>query len=214
MGQTIAPPVRAGILPDLQRSKYRRNKDTWPSEDGGMTEQERVRAVSLLEKTRTSLREALEGVTDDEARWKPAPERWSILDYVEHLSLADDHLVGIVNRAMATPARPETPEERTTRELRVRSTVVPKGVNLAPEAIVPTGQTSGLADALAAFESARERTLTFAHGVQGDLRSHFIDHSVFGPLDAYQWLVANARHVDTHTGHIRELRDLWRVNHF
>jgi hypothetical protein len=32
---------------------------------------------------------------------------------------------------------------------------------------------------------------------------------VLGPLDAYQWLLGNARHVETHSKHILELRELW-----
>ena len=175
-----------------------------------MTEPERDRAVQLLEKTRTTLREAVAGVGDEEARWSPAPGRWSVLQYVEHLSVSDGHLVDIVRRAMDGPARHETLEERAAREAKIRATPVPKGVNQAPEALIPTGKAASVAEALAAFESARDRTIEFTRTVQGDLRSHFVDHEVFGPLDAYQWLVANARHVDTHAGHIRELRERWR----
>ena len=44
--------------------------------------------------------------------------------------------------------------------------------------------------------------------VTGELRDHFADHPVLGPMDGYQWLVANARHVESHAGHIREIRSL------
>jgi hypothetical protein len=174
-----------------------------------MTEQEREKVLELLARTRLTLRSAVEGVTQEEAVWKPAPERWSILQYVEHLAISDDGLVALVKRIMAGPATPETPDDRAARERHIRTTPIQRGVNEAPEALKPHGQFATVAEALAAFEAARERTVEFARTVEGDLRSHFANHGVLGPLDAYQWLGANARHVEGHSAHIRELRDLW-----
>lgn len=174
-----------------------------------MTEQEREKALALLARTRLSLRAAVDGVTNEEAHWTPGPDRWSILQYVEHLALSDDGLVGIVKRVMNEPATPETPEERAARESRIRATPMPRGANHAPSALQPPGKFTTIADAMAAFEAARDRSIEFTRTVDGDLRSHFSSHSVLGPMDAYQWLLGNARHVETHSGHIRELRQLW-----
>ena len=165
--------------------------------------------MELLARTRVTLRSAVEGVTPEEAAWKPAPERWSILQYVEHLAISDDGLVGLVKRVMASPATPETAEERAAREQRIRSTPIPRGANKAPESLQPPGRFSSVAEAMAAFEAARDRTVEFTRTVEGDLRGHFANHGVLGPLDAYQWLTGNARHVESHAAHIRELRELW-----
>jgi len=174
-----------------------------------MTEQEREKALALLNRSRTTLREAVAGVTVEEAQWKPSPDRWSILQYVEHLAISDDGLVAMVKRIMSEPATPETPEERAAREQRIRETPIPRGANRAPQALQPPGRFASVDEAMQAFEAARDRSLAFAGTVEGDLRSHFANHGVLGPLDAYQWLLGNARHVETHSGHIRELRELW-----
>lgn len=174
-----------------------------------MTEQERAKALELLDRTRLTLSAAVDGVTDAEAAWKPSPDRWSILEYVEHLSISDDGLVALVQRTMAQPATPESAEDRAAREQRIRATTIPRGANRAPESLLPPGKHADLSHALQAFEAARDRTIEFTRTVQGDLRSHFHNHGVLGPLDAYQWLLGNARHVETHSGHIRELRALW-----
>ena len=174
-----------------------------------MTEQERDKALTLLTRTRLTLREAVDGVTDEEANWTPGPGRWSILQYVEHLAVSDDGLVALVKRIMAEAPTPETPEDRAAREARIRSTAIPRGANHAPPALQPTGKQANVQEAMHAFEAARDRTLGFVESVQGDLRSHFSNHGVLGPLDAYQWLLGNARHVETHSGHIGELRQLW-----
>ena len=150
----------------------------------------------------------MEGVTETQSRWKPAADRWSILEYVEHLAISDDGLVEMIRKSLGTPPRPETEEQRKAREQKIRDTPMPRGINRAPEMLEPGGRFQSLADALAAFLAARERTLDFARSTQDDLRSHFSPHTVLGPLDGYQWLNGNAHHVETHAGHIREIREM------
>ena len=173
-----------------------------------ITSQEREKALGLLSRSRQALLDAVAGVTDAQARWKPAPDRWSILEYVEHLALADDGLVALIHHSLQKPAQAETDEQRRERANRIRATPIPRGANRAPEAFQPGSRFATLADALAAFLAARDRTLEFARSTEDDLRSHFSPHPVLGPMDAYQWLVGNAHHAETHAGHIREIRDL------
>jgi hypothetical protein len=173
-----------------------------------ITDQEREKALGLLNRSRQTLLDAVEGVSENQARWKPGPERWSILEYVEHLAVSDDGLIALIQRSLATPARPETEEQRRARETKIRETPVPRGANHAPEMLQPHQRFASLPDAVAAFLAARERTFEFTRNTRDDLRSHFTDHSVLGPLDGYQWLVGNARHAETHAAHIRELRTL------
>ena len=151
---------------------------------------------------------SVEGVTENQARWKPAPDRWSILEYVEHLAVSDDGLIAVIKRSLATPARPETEDQRRVRETKIKETPIPRGANRAPEMLQPGGRFASLDEAIAAFLVARERSVEYARSTQEDLRSHFTDHSVLGPLDGYQWLMGNARHAETHAAHIRELRTM------
>ena len=171
-----------------------------------LTDKERESAINRLTRSRQALEDAVDGVTEAQARWKPAPDRWSILEYIEHLAVSDDALVQLIRRSLETPAQPETEEQRRAREQKIRETQMPRGVNRAPEMLKPGGQFKSLAEALAAFLAARDRTLEFARTTQDDLRSHFSPHTVLGPLDGYQWLTGNAHHAETHAGHIREIR--------
>jgi DinB superfamily len=173
-----------------------------------LTEQERQKAIHVLTKTRQTLLDAVEGVTENQARWKPAPDRWCILEYVEHLAVSDDGLVQIVRKCLQTPAKTETEDERRERENKIRGTQIPRGVNQAPHTLRPSGRFQSLPDAVAAFLAARERTMQYATTTQDDLRSHFSPHPVLGDLDAYQWLTGNAHHAETHASHIREIKEL------
>lgn len=172
-----------------------------------ITPQEREKALGLLTRSRQTLLNAVEGVTETQARWKPAPDRWSILEYVEHLAISDDSLIAMIKHSLTTPARPETEEQRKAREAKIRETPVPRGTNHAPDSLRPHSRFASLQDSVNAFLEARERTFAFARSTEDDLRSHFTNHSVLGPLDGYQWLVGNARHAETHAAHIKELRD-------
>jgi hypothetical protein len=173
-----------------------------------ITDVERQKALDLLVRSRQALLEAVEGVTEQQARWKPAAERWSILEYVEHLAVSDDALIEMVERSLQSPARPESDDQRRAREQKIRETPMPRGANKAPKMLRPSARFQSLAEALTEFLAARDRTLQYTRSTQSDLRSHFAPHNVLGPLDGYQWLVGNARHAESHAGHIREIRGL------
>jgi len=173
-----------------------------------LTDQERQKAIHVLTKTRQILLDAVDGVTENQARWKPASDRWCILEYVEHLAVSDDGLVALVEKSLQTPARIETEDQRRERENKIRATPIPRGVNKAPHALRPAGRFPSLPEAVAAFLAARDRTMQYAANTQDDLRSHFSPHPVLGELDAYQWLTGNAHHAETHAAHIREIKTL------
>jgi hypothetical protein len=173
-----------------------------------ITDRERETALALLARSRTAVLKAVDGVTEDQARWKPAPERWSILEYIEHLAVSDDGLVALVKRSLAAPAHVETEEERRAREQKIRETPIPRGVNRAPENLKPVARFGSLAEAVAAFLAARERTVEYARATTDDLRSHFAPHPVLGQMDGFQWLCGNARHAESHAAHVVEIRGM------
>jgi len=173
-----------------------------------ITDKEREAALALLARSRTVVLNAVDGVTDYQARWKPAPERWSILEYVEHLAVSEDALIAMVKRSLEEPAHVETEEERKAREQKIRETPMPRGVNHAPQGLKPVARFNSLGEAVSAFLAARERSVEYARSTTDDLRSHFTSHSVLGPLDGFQWLCANARHAESHAGHVVEIRGM------
>jgi DinB family protein len=124
-----------------------------------ITDQEREKALGLLARSRQTLLDAVEGVTEDQASWKPAADRWSIIEYVEHLAISDDGLIALIKGSLATPARPETEDQRRAREAKIRDTPVPRGANHAPEMLRPNQRFASLSEAVAAFLAARERTI-------------------------------------------------------
>ncbi len=173
-----------------------------------LTEKERETALALLARSRTAVLNAVEGVSEAQARWRPTADRWSILEYIEHLAVSDDGLVALVKKSLETPPYAETEEERRAREQKIRATPIPRGVNHAPERLRPSARFGSLAETVAAFLAARERTLEYARSTTDDLRKHFAPHPVLGSMDAYQWLCGNARHAESHAAHVVEIRGM------
>src|SRR5437588_6905379 len=124
-----------------------------------MTERERETALGWLARSRQALLDSVDGVSENQARWKPTADRWCILEYVEHLAVSDDALVELIQRNLQTPAQIETEEERRQREKKIRETPVPRGINHAPDHLTPQHRFDSLQQALSAFLAARERTL-------------------------------------------------------
>ena len=87
-----------------------------------LTDRERETALALLARSRTALLQAVEGVTDEQARWKPAAERWTILEYVEHLAVSEVGLIKLIEKSLQSQAYTETEDERKAREQKIRAT--------------------------------------------------------------------------------------------
>lgn len=173
-----------------------------------ITDRERETALALLTRSRIAVLKAVEGVKEHQARWKPSEDRWSILEYIEHLAVSDDELVALVKRSLEGLAHVETDEERKAREQKIRATPIPRGVNRAPHNLRPTARFGSLAEAVSAFLAARDRTIEFGQSTTDDLRQHFVPHPVLGQMDGYQWLCGNARHAETHAAHVLEIRGM------
>ena len=161
-----------------------------------------------LTMTAQALREELAGVNADQAAFRPAPDRWSVLECVEHIVLAE----GAVTRVLAalepaaragdgTQAPPISDAElsgfATDRSRRFE----------APGEIRPTGRFATLEDAMAAFGRGREDLLEVMAAASGDLRATgAVNPAVERFLDGVQWGLLAAGHVERHTLQIREVK--------
>src|SRR5580698_6818185 len=80
--------------------------------DAHMTAEERMKVIGYLEESRKEFLAAIDGVTAEQWKWKPAPERWSVGETAEHIVLAEALLFGNVQKAIASPPNPAW-EEKT-----------------------------------------------------------------------------------------------------
>jgi len=141
-------------------------------------------------------------------RQRPAPERWSAAEVLEHLTLVERIFGGrIVNAldaarsGLSSEAHPRVPlpdaiEERMSDRVNKRQ---------APETAKPTG-TVDVASGWAALESnhsALRGALAACDGLA--LSQVTLDHAFFGTMNVYQWVELMAAHEGRHTEQIREI---------
>lgn len=166
-----------------------------------MAPQETKDVIGQLENARTELIVAVSGLTDEQARTKPAPDRWSVLECLEHVSFVERRFLGMVKQS-----EPGTPAQRdAAKEAALETRVVDRSnKRTAPEAVHPTGKHSSVADALRDFNAARDETLQFASEQGPNLLTRSASHPVLGPLNGVEALLLIAGHGRRHTEQMRE----------
>src|SRR5579871_6509710 len=75
--------------------------------DPHMTPEEREKTLKYLAESRTQFLTAIDGVSEEQWKWKPNPDRWSVGETAEHIMLAEQLLFSAVQQAMANPPNPD-----------------------------------------------------------------------------------------------------------
>ena len=164
---------------------------------------------ALMDQSRDAVRAAVEAVPPQARGRRPAPDRWSVTEILEHLGLVDARFEGVVSEALAkartaglaTEGHARVP---LTEALRARLGDRSERRD-APEGMVPTG-TLDEGAAWAALEAAREKfRATVASGDGLALGSVTAEHRRWGPLTIYQWVEVLAAHEQRHAAQIAEV---------
>jgi hypothetical protein len=163
---------------------------------------------TALARSREVLRTAVDTVPEDRRGTRPAPERWSIAEVLEHLAMVDrffaERIAGAIAEARAAGLGPEAQAREPLpadvfQRLEDRS-----DRRAAREAVMPTG-TRTWAEAWADLDRARQEVrdaMVSADGLAlGAVRA---GHRFFGSLSMYQWVELTAAHEVRHADQIRE----------
>jgi hypothetical protein len=168
-----------------------------------MIESDKHKLLEDFESGCAALREALAGVGESLAHTKPAPDRWSIVECVEHLAVAERFL----QTKLASATRSDTPPDPARGKIFARRLTDRSRHLEAPEPARPQGRFQSFAGALAAFEAARAETIRYVEGFEGDLRTWVTDHPLIpGPVTCYETLLIVATHPLRHARQIAEIR--------
>jgi len=159
--------------------------------------------VTNLKTSRETLRESLAGITEESARRISGPDRWSVLDCVEHLTMAEEAMLGRLKTGEPLTEPIHLPE----RAVRMAAGVSGRATRVqAPPAALPVGRFASMAEALEGFTAARGRTIEFVESAP-NLRALQTTHPFFGPVSGYELAAIMAAHVVRHALQIREIRE-------
>lgn len=159
--------------------------------------------IANLKSSRETLRESLAAITEEDARKCPGPGRWTAIECVEHLTLAEEAMLGSLKNGEALAEPIHLPE----REARMAARVAGRARAVqSPAPAQPTGRFASLAEAIEGFTGARERTIEFVETAP-DLRSLQVTHPFFGSISGYELALIMASHSLRHAFQIREIRE-------
>ena len=148
--------------------------------------------LALLEATPAILRGLMSEISDDDARWKPAEDRFSIAEVLSHLSHSEGHCYrSRLDRFLAEDL-PEFEPDDAQMHLEIYKNADPK-------------------EDFAHFEEQRETNIELLRGLSADAGSRKAMHREAGEITLAQMLHEWALH---DLGHVRQVAELVRARKY
>ncbi|HMK23149.1 MAG TPA: DinB family protein [Terriglobales bacterium] len=148
--------------------------------------------LDLLEATPGILRGLMTGLTEENARWKPAPERFSVAEVLAHLSHSEGHCYRMRLQRFMAETRPEFEPDDAQMYLDLYRGADPQ-------------------QAFAQFEDRRQSNLEFLRHLPDGAGDRVALHREFGEITLAQMLHEWALH---DLGHIRQVAELVRARKY
>jgi hypothetical protein len=169
------------------------------------------RTRSLLEHldaNRDALWRAVEATPAALRQRRPAPDRWSVAEVLDHLGLVEQRLTAMLTDGIAgIGARPPQESRSSTpvSELIDSSIIVDRTRPItAGNAVLPR-TSADVTTARLALERSRAALIEHVMNAEGLACDRFVrPHPVLGPIDWYQWIAFIGFHEARHTAQIRE----------
>lgn len=164
--------------------------------------------LARLSAERDALVERLAKIPAATQNERPAPDRWSIAEVLEHLVRIETGLTKLfVIKGQAPPGAdvpPAPPEAHGTPQLGVRIRDRSQRIE-APERVRPAGTLSA-ERALAQLQAARTALLSAFASADADALDRVTHaHPVFGPLTLRSWMALTSDHEARHAAQIDEI---------
>lgn len=162
-----------------------------------------------IQEARNTVLHCITRVNEQQALFKNSPEEWSILEVVEHLTLAEE---GILKLVAGTIARLKTGKslysgEHVHKGVPLRTILSQRtGKAKAPEPVQPSAKIPW-PELLERYRAIDQRIPeNFRLFQEVDLRSLLYPHAFLGVLDMYQWLELMREHALRHQKQIKAIQ--------
>jgi len=148
--------------------------------------------IDVLEATPEILRGLMTGLTDEDARWKPAPDRFSVAEVLAHLSHSEGLCYRMRLDRFLAEARPEFEPDDAQMYLDLYRDADPE-------------------DAFDHFEDQREGNVEYLRSLPAGAGDRVALHKEYGEITLSQMLHEWALH---DLGHIRQIAELVRARKY
>jgi hypothetical protein len=172
-----------------------------------VSDQERKYASDLLLQTEAGVFNSISGLSDAQLNFKPAPDKWSVLDCVKHIAVTEGALWQMTNGAITAAANPDkradvkATDEQVVQMIESRE----KKVKTAPPMEPQNTSYKSLDEALKSFVENRSKLINYVKTTDADLRNHVVTMP-FASFDSYQMILFIGAHSNRHTQQIEEVK--------
>jgi len=172
-----------------------------------LTKEDRAKALEYLEKTRAGVLAATKGLSEAQWNFKPATNRWSVAEVMEHIASAEDFLMDLIQKQVMTAPPRAAGEDVKALDDFVLKAIPDRSVKAqAPEPLQPNNRFGTPKESLKHFGESRDKTVAFLK-TTNDLRQHAFESPPLGKkLDGYEWVLFIAAHSERHTKQIEEVK--------
>ena len=172
-----------------------------------LTEKERKFAGDFLTETRNTLADITKNLSEEQLKYKTAPDRWSVEDCVKHIAAAENGLWKMTDSIINSPANPEKRSEIKTSDEQIITMITDRSFKAqAPESLKPQNTPyKSYREAINAFTGSRDGLIQYINTTDKDLRGHVVNFPV-GVFDTYQMILFMGAHSKRHTLQIQEVR--------
>jgi hypothetical protein len=171
-----------------------------------LTLAEKEHALKYLESTKKEVLDATKGLSEAQWDFKPAPDRWSVAQVMEHIAASEDFIRDglLTEKVMASP-HGEPGRDAKKIDAAVEAMIPDRSHKAqAPEPLVPNNRFGSPEGSLKHFLESRETTEQFLRSTAG-LRDHVMDGPV-GKMDGYEFVLFIAAHCERHVKQIDEVK--------
>lgn len=175
--------------------------------DDTISKKERTYAVKFLKDTENGVFKAVKGLSDEQLKFKPAADRWSVEECLKHIAATEQALWGMTEANIKQPANPDkraeikSTDEDIIKMIENRTQKVQTADPLKPE----NTPFKSAAEAQESFKASREKIVEYVNTTNADLRNHIASLPI-GMFDCYQMILFIGAHSNRHTQQIEEVK--------
>ncbi|WKB82565.1 DinB family protein [Cellulophaga lytica] len=171
----------------------------------GLTNADKELVVTEMTRTSKKLLKTIKGLSNEQLNFKVSPESWSVAECVEHITISESSIFGMVEQAVKIPADAAKREKVKVSDDEVIAIMMNrKNKSQSPSAFQPSGKFGSHKETVKAFVAKRKQNIKYAKKTENNLRNHYGEMR-FGILDAVQLMVFISAHSERHTLQIEEI---------
>jgi hypothetical protein len=177
-----------------------------------LTAPELEQARLFLQQTQNAVVGATKGLSEAQWKFKPAPDRWSIAENLDHIVIVQERVLGpILDQLANAPAPPADLDHTLVDAIVINHFPTRLARFTAPEFVRPLAQIAPL-EVLNRLTANYTRLIDCLESRPG-LRQHAseapplkaVSKGAFEVMDGYQWILAAAAHAERHVKQMLEV---------